>query len=581
MNIFVTGGAGFIGSHLVDRLVADGHSVTIYDNLTSGKREFIAHQLDRPNSAVRLVEADCRDLDRLITEVAGHEVVFHLAANPDARLGNEQTDLDLQLETIATYNVLEAMRRNDVKKIVFSSSGTIYGEVPVKPIAEDFGPTLPISLYGAGKAASEALCSAFAGTFDFQVWIFRFVNIIGGRATHGVILDFINKLIANPTELEILGDGTQEKPYLLVDECVDGIVFGWQHATDQVNVNNLGHPSSTTVTRIAEIVRDEMKLSAVKFSYTGGDRGWRGDVPQYRADVNKINRLGWHTAHTSEEAVRETVRRILKEKNYQLPVVNNGLSDSKPAGITQLVILAGGLATRLYPITLKIPKSLVSILGKPFIEYQLELAKANGITNVVLCVGHLGEMLEDHLGDGSRWGLKIVYSYEKEKLDTGGAIRNALPYLDDVFFTIYGDSFLLGDYQKFGSYLLNNPEALGAMSLWRNEGRLEPSRIRVNGSVVDQYRKEPPPENATHAEWGLNAWRKEVISQETDGCYPISRFFDQLTPFGKLLAVETDQRFYEIGCAEGLRDTQRLLTLNTLPQLIELYRRGELIELPE
>lgn len=587
MKIFVTGGAGFIGSHLVDRLVAEGHTVTVYDNLTSGKREFIAHHLDSGEQKVTLVEADCRDLEKLTSEIAGHDAVCHLAANPDARLGNIQTDLDLQLETIATYNVLEAMRRNNIKHIILTSSGTIYGEVPVEPIAEDFGPTLPISLYGAGKVASEALCSAFVGTFGFQAHIFRFVNIIGGRATHGVIYDFINKLIDNPHELEVLGDGTQEKPYLLVEECVDGIIFALRNSDEPINVFNLGHPSSTTVNQIANIVKEEMGLVDAELKYTGGDRGWQGDVPQYRADVSKINKLGWFAQHTSDEAVRETVRRILKEKNYQSTNVLNGeeadFEQKDPAAkIEQLVILAGGLATRLYPITLKTPKSLVTILGKPFIEYQLELAKANGISKVVMCVGHMGDEIEKYLGDGTRYGMKIDYSYETEKLDTGGALRNALPFLDEIFFVMYGDSFLLGDWQKFGTYLLNEPEVEGAMALWLNpDGRLEPPRIIINGKYVQEYRKEPPPEKATHSEWGLNVFRKNVISQEPDGCYPISRFFDQLIPFNKMLGVETNQRFFEIGCTSGLKDTQRLLTIHPLPELIAKYKNQEIIELPK
>jgi UDP-glucose 4-epimerase len=213
MRYFVTGGAGFIGSHLVDRLIRKGE-VTVYDNLSSGKREFIQHHLDNPDFS--FIQADLLDFNRLIREMGEHDVVFHLAANPDARLGIQDTTLDLKQETLVTFNVLEAMRSNHIKKIVFSSSGTIYGETPKIPLPEDYGPILPISLYGAGKVASEALITAFCHTFDMQGWIYRFANIVGSRGTHGVIFDFIHKLNKNPSRLEILGDGTQEKPYLSV-----------------------------------------------------------------------------------------------------------------------------------------------------------------------------------------------------------------------------------------------------------------------------------------------------------------------------------------------------------------------------
>jgi UDP-glucose 4-epimerase len=309
MRCFVTGGAGFIGSHLVDRLIEAGHSVTVFDNLSSGRAEFLKHHTRN----IKFVQSDLLDLQSVLASMKNHDAVFHLAANPDARLGIEHTDLDLKQETIATYNVLEAMRRQAVKKIVFSSSGTIYGETPVIPLTEDYGPVLPISLYGAGKVASEGLISAFCYTFGMQGWIYRFANVIGDRGTHGVIFDFIHKLRKNPHELEVLGDGTQEKPYIHVQECIDGILFGLDHSHDKVNVFNLGCDSSTDVTTIAHMVIDAMGLSDVKIRYTGGDRGWPGDVPQVRFNCNKINSLGWKARHTSDEAVRMTVEALVRE----------------------------------------------------------------------------------------------------------------------------------------------------------------------------------------------------------------------------------------------------------------------------
>jgi len=311
MRAFITGGAGFIASHLVDKLLDCGQEVTVFDNLSSGKIDFIKHHFD--NNSFVFINGDLLNLSEVNKSIGGHDIVFHFAANPDARMGISQTDLDLNLETVATYNVLESMRKNDIKKIVFSSSGTIYGDTPIIPLSEDYGPVLPISLYGAGKVASEGLISAFCGTFDIQAWIFRFANIIGDRATHGVIYDFVNKLYSNPQQLEILGDGTQEKPYLHVDDCVDGILFVLKYSKEKINLFNLGCDSSTSVTRIAQYVVEEMQLNDVKFKYSGGCRGWPGDVPQVRFNCNKINKLGWKSRYTSDEAVRVAVKSIVKE----------------------------------------------------------------------------------------------------------------------------------------------------------------------------------------------------------------------------------------------------------------------------
>ncbi len=310
-RFFVTGGAGFIGSHLVDRLIELG-PVTVYDNLSSGREEFIRHHIGKPGFA--FVRGDLLDFDALHASIAGHDVVFHLAANPEARLGIENTRLDLEQETIATYNVLEAMRRRDIGKLLFSSSGTIYGETPVIPLPEDYGPAFPISLYGAGKLASEGLVSAFGGTFGLQAWIFRFANVVGSRGTHGVILDFIRKLRQDPARLEILGDGTQCKPYLHVSDCVAGILYAYQHAAEKLNVFNLGSPTATDVDTIARLLIEEMGLKDVKLDHTGGDRGWPGDVPQVRYNVDRINRLGWRTRYDSDEAVRLAIREMLDEQ---------------------------------------------------------------------------------------------------------------------------------------------------------------------------------------------------------------------------------------------------------------------------
>ena len=309
MKVFVTGGAGFIGSNLVDKLISRGDTVTVYDNLSSGKKEFFEHHLK--NEKFTFVEANLMNLPKIKEVIKDHDVVFHIAANPFVRLGERQTKLDLEQGTIATYNLLEAMRINDVKKIVFSSSSVVYAETPPIAIPENYGPTLPISLYGAGKLGAEGLISAFCGTFGFQAWIYRFANVVGIRGTHGVIVDFIDKLKTNPKELEILGDGKQQKPYLHVFDIVSGMLHGFEHSNDQLNLFNLSCESDTTVTKIADLVVEEMGLKDVKYNFTGGKRGWAGDVPRFQLDASKIKKLGWKENYTSDEAVRKAIREIL------------------------------------------------------------------------------------------------------------------------------------------------------------------------------------------------------------------------------------------------------------------------------
>ena len=307
-SYFITGGAGFIGNHLADRLVKTGR-VTVYDNLSSGRLEFISHHLEMDN--FNFIEADLLDFSTLKQAIAGHDVVFHLAANPDIRAGTSTTDLDLKTGVIATYNVLETMRLNQIKKVVFASSSAVYGDTGVTPVGEDYGPLLPISLYGASKLSSEGLISAFCHLFNMQGWIFRLANIVGSRLTRGVIFDFINKLKQNPKRLEILGDGSQQKPYLHIDDCIDGMLFGMEHSNQALNLFNLGSSSSTSVVAIANMVTKTMGLEDVEFQYTGGNRGWPGDVPQVRLDMTRMSRLGWEPRYTSDEAVRQAAREIL------------------------------------------------------------------------------------------------------------------------------------------------------------------------------------------------------------------------------------------------------------------------------
>lgn len=308
---FITGGAGFIGSHLVERLLAeDSRHITVYDNLVSGRRKNIARHLN--NGRLRFVQADLLDYDTLCQEMAGHDIVWHLGANTDIPGGNKVTDLDLKNCTAATRNVLEAMRANDIKKIIFSSTSCVYGDAPPVSLCETYGPLLPISLYGSAKLACEALISAYSHLFDIRALMFRFGNVVGARMGHGVIYDFIVKLRKNPRELEILGDGKQEKPFFLVEDCIDGMLHAFKHASAQYDIYNLGAENFTNVTRIGEIVAGETGLKNVKFRYTGGKRGWPGDVPVVHLSIEKIKALGWRPGCSSDEAVRVATRRLLE-----------------------------------------------------------------------------------------------------------------------------------------------------------------------------------------------------------------------------------------------------------------------------
>jgi UDP-glucose 4-epimerase len=310
MRYFVTGGAGFIGSNIVERLLANpDNSVTVFDNLSTGRREFLADHEN--NERFKFVEGDLIDLDKVNEAIAGHDFVFHIAANADIRLGTGKTDTDLKNGIRATYNVLEAMRISGVNKIAFSSSSTVYGEAIVMPTPENYGPLIPISLYGGAKLGAEALITAFAHSFDMQAWIFRFANIIGRRGTHGVIIDFVNKLKKNPNELEILGDGKQQKSYLLVDECIDSMIYAIEKSNDKVNIFNLGCTDHLSVTRIGELIVEAMGLTNVQFRFTGGSRGWTGDIPKMLLDTNKIQTLGWKSKLNSEGAIRQAIKEFL------------------------------------------------------------------------------------------------------------------------------------------------------------------------------------------------------------------------------------------------------------------------------
>jgi UDP-glucose 4-epimerase len=309
MNILVTGGAGFIGSHLDDALIDRGHSVTVVDNLVLGKVDNIYHLLS--NSYFHFVEEDINNIDsmRSIFQLGQFDMVYHLAANSDIQKGGKDPLVDYQLTFNTTFQILQLLKEYNVRKFFFASTSAIYDET-YEVLNEDYGPLKPVSNYGAGKLASEAFISAFSSTYGIQTWITRFPNVVGERFTHGVIYDFIKKLRNNPEELEVLGNGEQCKPYVYVKDLVEAILYVIDNASEKYNVYMIGSDSRTKVKEIAAMVIEEMGLNA-KIRYTGGDRGWVGDVPEFRYDLTKINKLGWTAPHNSNESVRLAIQKAL------------------------------------------------------------------------------------------------------------------------------------------------------------------------------------------------------------------------------------------------------------------------------
>ena len=314
-KVLITGGAGFIGSHLAEKLVNLGFDVYVYDNLSSGKLENINHLLDKKN--FRFVKEDLLQPKNLPKILNDCELVFHLAANPEVKISSTNPEIHFQQNLVSTYNLLECLRKNgNVKTLVFTSSSTVYGEAEI-PTPEEYSPLNPISIHGAVKLACEVLISAYTRNYGFKSIIYRLANIVGPRSYHGVVVDFDKKLRKNSEELEILGDGFQKKSYLYVDDCVNAILQGLNTANngDNVKVFNVGSNDQIDVLTIAKIVVEEMGLKNVKFKPTGGvngGRGWAGDVKNMLLDISKLKSIGWKPTYNSEKAVRLATKSLIK-----------------------------------------------------------------------------------------------------------------------------------------------------------------------------------------------------------------------------------------------------------------------------
>lgn len=310
----ITGGAGFIGSSMADRLLAEGKTVTVYDNMSTGMERFVAH--NRGNPAYSLIRGDLLDFERLraaLQEVRP-EIVFHFAANADIRRGPENTRRDLEQNTIATYNVLEAMRLAGCRRIVFSSTGPVYGEPEIFPTPEDAPFPVQTSLYGASKLAGEGLIEAFCEAFDMQGWIYRFVSILGERYTHGHVFDFYRALSRDPSRLRILGNGEQKKSYLYIQDCLDAILLSVRESRERVNIFNLGTDAYVTVNVSVDVITRWMGIEPER-EYTGGERGWVGDSPFVFLDIARIRSLGFEPKLTIGQSIVRTLEYLAANRD--------------------------------------------------------------------------------------------------------------------------------------------------------------------------------------------------------------------------------------------------------------------------
>ena len=311
-KILIFGGAGFIGSHLTERLIQDGAAVTVFDNLKTGRKSNLAQVFENPG--FRFVEADVSDRKKVDATVPGHEIIFHFCDDSDIRSAAEHPDTFVEQNIMGLFYVLEAMRKNGIRTILFPSSTTVFGELANPPASESHGPMMPLNIYGGAKLAAEGLISAWAHAYDFRAVVFRFVGIIGGRMDHGVVHDFVRKLQKDPTQLEILGDGTQRRSFVLVDDCIEGMLFALANANRSYNLVHIGNVDQISINETAETICRVMKLRNVKRLYTGGKVGWKGDVTSNFIATETLTAWGWKPPRSSREAVLEAAGRLASEK---------------------------------------------------------------------------------------------------------------------------------------------------------------------------------------------------------------------------------------------------------------------------
>ncbi|MES1048994.1 SDR family NAD(P)-dependent oxidoreductase [Bacillus thuringiensis] len=325
-RVLVIGGAGFIGSHIVDYLLKNNKQVTVFDNLSSGRLQLLKDHLNEQN--FKFIQGDLTNVEEISAIMSGHDVVWHLGANADIARGVEDVSLDLRHNVIAMCNVLEAMRRNDVKNIMFVSTSAVYGNNGNHSYTETAGPLLPVSLYGAGKVSAETFISAYCNLFGIRGYIFRLGNVLGARMPRGILRDFILKLKNNPKELEVLGDGKQAKSFILVEDVIDGMVHVYNNAVltaaKPCDVFNIAGPDSAGIEKIIDSVIKELGLTEVNVHYTGSNKGKPGDQTKVELNVNKVRELGWEAKYTSEQAINIATKRMINYLNTSTKVTAGG-----------------------------------------------------------------------------------------------------------------------------------------------------------------------------------------------------------------------------------------------------------------
>ena len=436
----VTGGAGFVAINLIERLLAQGEEVLALDNFSRGLEQHWARFAGRPG--FRSAAIDCADPDALREAIRAAYPsskvtdIWHLAANSDIPAGIADPWIDRKDTFQTTFAALLVMRDLAIPNLRFASSSAIYGDHGETAIHEDIGPLQPISNYGAMKLASEAQIRAAVEAHGFRADIFRFPNVVGVPATHGVMLDFIRRLSVDPTKLEVLGDGSQRKSYLHVEELVDAMLFIRERADGKYNVFNVGPPDEGIYVReIAEITRDCVAPGAT-IQYGAGSRGWVGDVPRFRYAIDRLSQLGWRPKLSSLEAVRRAVAQIAAQQ--------------APRRIRQAVILAGGKGTRLAERLNGRPKPLVDVDGTPLLARQIRNLRAHGVSDVVVLVNHGAEQIRDYCRTESNFGLdRLDLIDDGEPRGTAGAVLAALDRLDEAFLVVYGDTLFNIDIARF------------------------------------------------------------------------------------------------------------------------------------
>ena len=316
-SCFIAGGAGFIGSHFIDSFLASDElcRVTVFDNFSSGREWHLQHHFAHRGKRLRIIRGDVSDLDTLTEAMRGHDTVIHLASNPDIARAATEPAIDFHQGTVLTHSIVEAMRLAGVPRLIYASGSGIYGDAGDTVLAEDHGPLIPVSTYGASKLAGEAVIASYCAMFGLTACAFRFGNVVGARQTHGVGFDFVRRLRSDPTRLQILGNGRQSKTYVHVSDVIDAVLIGCSHVKSGFAAFNVGTGDAVTVTEIAEIAVGCLDFAdKAIFEYTGGDRGWKGDVPIVRLDTSKLRSLGWRPKLNSRQAIYRSLKELIADE---------------------------------------------------------------------------------------------------------------------------------------------------------------------------------------------------------------------------------------------------------------------------